>query len=138
MAFDRSPAARRYVGRFVPMMIVYALLVFLVPWLIERLTAQGPLLWLLAMLPALPVIGVFWLIGRYLIELTDEYLRLLEIRKALVATGVAMAGATLWGFLESYADAPHLPLFFVPVLWFAGLGIGSLVNLLIERDGDAA
>lgn len=128
-----DPAFRRYLARFLPTMALYAVLVFVAPWLIRTLHPAGPLLWAIAVLPALPLIAVFWIIGQLLIELRDEYLRMLQIRQALVATGFAMAAASAWGFLEVYANARHLPLFTVPILWFAGLGIGSVVNLIIER-----
>lgn len=129
-----SAAARTYLSRFVPLTIAYAVLVFAAPYAIWAWTAQGPLLWLIAALPAVPIIGMFWCIGRYIVELRDEYLRLLEIRKALVATAVTLSVASIWGFLEIYADATHLPTFFIPVIWFGGLGVGSLVNLVIERE----
>jgi hypothetical protein len=136
--FDPSGAVRRYTRRLALTMIVYAALTVAVPVLIRATDVRGPLLWILALLPALPLSAVFWLIGRYLVELTDEYRRLLEVRKALVATGFAMAAASAWGFLEVYAHAPHVPLFTVPILWFAGLGLGSLVNFALERGEDAA
>lgn len=130
-----DPAFRAYVRRFFPTMALYVVLVWASPFAIEASGAAGPLLWAIAILPALPLMGVFWIIGRLLIELRDEYVRMLEIRKALVATGFAMSAASAWGFLEVYATAPHLPLFTVPILWFGGLAIGSLVNLLLERNG---
>lgn len=132
-AVRTDPAFRRYLVRFFPTMAVYVALVFVSPWLIETTHAAGPLLWAIAVLPALPLMAVFWIIGQLLIELRDEYLRMLQIRQALVATGFAMSLASAWGFLEVYAHARHLPLFTVPILWFAGLGVGSVVNLVLER-----
>lgn len=134
----RDGASKAYFRRFVPIMISYAVLCFAAPLLIRGTHASGPLLWLFAVLPALPLIGVFWVIGRYFLELRDEYVRLLEVRKALVATGLTMSLASGWGFLEIFARAPHIPMFFVPVLWFLGLGVGAFVNLLIDRQGGAA
>ncbi len=133
MALHRDPATRAYLRRFVPTMLAYVALVFLAPALIKRTGASGPLLWLLALLPALPIMVVFVLVARYWVELRDEYLRLLEVRKALVATGVTLSLAAGWGFLEIYAHAPHLPTFYIPVIWFGGLGLGSCVNKLVER-----
>ncbi|MGY2733036.1 hypothetical protein [Sphingomonas sp. UYP23] len=134
-----DPADRAYLRRFVPAMALYVVLVWVSPFLIRALHAEGPLLWLIALLPAFPLSAVFWIIGRYLVDLRDEYRRMLEVRKALVATGFAMTLATGWGVLEVYAHAPHVPLFFVPIAWFAGLGLGSAVNAVIERrGGDAA
>lgn len=137
MSTVRNAAARAYLRRFVPLMLGYAALVFVAPYLIWAWEAQGPLLWLIAVLPALPILGVFWIIGRYMIELRDEYLRVLEVRKALVATAFTLSVASIWGFLEIYADITHLPTFFIPVIWFGGLGVGSLVNLIVERGGEA-
>jgi hypothetical protein len=130
-----DPAMRAYVRRFVPTMIVYVVLVWTVPFILQRLTPTGPLLWLIAALPAVPLCAVFWIIGRLFMELRDEYLRMIEVRKALIATGFAMMLATVWGFLEVYADAPHVPLYAVPIAWFAGLGVGAAANALIERRG---
>ena len=135
MAIPKDPASRAYLQRFAPTMLGYVVLVLLTPWLIRTFNATGPLLWALAILPALPIIAVFVLVGRYWLELRDEFIRLLEIRKALIATGVTMSLATAWGFLEIYADAPHIPTFYVPVVWFGGLGFGACVNKLIERGG---
>ncbi|MBA4048184.1 MAG: hypothetical protein C0476_06540 [Sphingomonas sp.] len=133
----RNAALRAYLRRFVPVMLIYAVLVFAAPYAIWAWRPEGPFLWAIAVLPALPIIGVFWIIARYILELTDEYLRMLEVRKALVATAFALSIASIWGFLEIYADVPHLPAFFVPVFWFAGLGVGSIVNLVLEQGGEA-
>lgn len=131
----RDPAFGRYLRRFFPTMALYVALVWISPWLIETTGATGPLLWGIAILPALPLIAVFWIIGQLITELRDEYLRMLQVRQALIATGFAMALASAWGFLEVYAHARHLPLFTVPILWFAGLAVGSVVNVVLERRG---
>lgn len=130
----RDPAARAYLRRFIPTMVAYVALVWIVPFTIRVWHPAGPALWAVALLPALPVIAVFWLIGRYIVELRDEYVRMLEVRKALVATGITMTVATAWGFLEMMADAPHLPLFWIPIIWFAGLGAGGCVNALLRPE----
>ena len=131
----KNPAARAYIRRFIPTMILYVLLVAAASALSETELGRGPAIWAIAVLPALPLLYVFWIIGRYLAEQHDEYLRLLEVRKALVATGLTLAIATVLGFLEIYAALPHVPLFYVPVIWFAGLFVGQLVNWLVERRG---
>lgn len=132
-ATRNDPAFGAYLRRFFPTMALYVVLVWASPYAILATGVTGPLLWVIAILPALPLMAVFWIIGRLLIELRDEYIRMLQIRQALVATGFAMSAASGWGFLEIYAHAPHLPLFTVPILWFAGLFIGSLVNIVLER-----
>ena len=133
-----SAAFRRYLKHFIPTMVIYVVLVIAAPFLIRATHATGPLLWAIAVLPAIPIAAVFWLIGRLFLELRDEYLRMLEIRKALIATGFTMALASVWGFLEVYADVPHVPLFFVPITWFASLAVGAVVNVIFERKAGRA
>ncbi len=134
MTRDHDPAGRAYVRRVIPTMIVYLALVVALPLLIAGLRPSGPALWLIALLPAFPLSLIFWFYGQFFVELRDEYIRLLEIRKALIATGIVMMAATAWGFLESYAGAPHLPLFAVPLAWFPCQGIGALIVAAGERS----
>ena len=129
----RDPATRRYVVRLAVLMATYIVLLVGVQRAVPLDQLRGAPRYLLAALPGVPVAGVFWLIGRYIVELRDEYQRLLEVRKALLATGVTMTIVTIWGFLEMLADAPHLPAFYVPLLWFGGLGAGACVNGIAER-----
>ena len=91
----------------------------------------GPLALVVAILPALPIIGIFAAIGRYLVEERDEYLRLLRTREALVASGFALSIATAWGFLESVDLSPHIDAYWIAVIWFVGLGIGFCVNVVL-------
>ena len=43
---------------------------------------SGPAAYVLAIVPALPVIGVFWAVMRFLIEEPDEFVRLMLVRQA--------------------------------------------------------
>lgn len=128
-----SPAQRRYNRRILILAVIYAAVLLPVCWLFARHLVAGPLAYALGVLPALPVSGFFAVIGVYLAEETDEYLRMLLVRQALVATGLAMTTATFWGFLEGFDLVPHLVDYAWPIVWFAGLGLGACVNMLIER-----
>lgn len=127
-------AKRRYQRRVVILAIIYAALLFPAVYLLDRHRIAGPLAYGVGVLPALPVVGFFAAIGLYLTEERDEYLRMLLIRQTLIATGLAMTGATLWGFLEGFDLLPHLVGYAWPVLWFAGLGLGACVNQVLERS----
>jgi len=129
-----SPAQRRYNRRVLILAILYALLLFPAVYLLDRHLVAGPPAYAVGILPALPVIGFFVAAGAYMVEERDEYLRMLVVRQSLVATGLAMTTATAWGFLEGFELLPHLPAFAWPVVWFAGLGLGTCVNKLIERQ----
>ncbi|AOL24945.1 hypothetical protein Ga0102493_11816 [Erythrobacter litoralis] len=83
---------------------------------------------LLALLPGLAIIGVFWAIGRLMVEEEDEFLAMLTVRQSLVATAVALSAASVWGFLESADLVPHLDAWWVAVAWFFGLFVGAAFN----------
>ena len=126
----KSPAIRRYNRRVILLMLVYAAILMAVVYGFNRHLLNGPLAYAAAILPALPIIGVFGAIGRYLIEETDEYVRMLTIRQTLYASGFALSIATAWGFLEAFDLVGHIESYYIAILWFAGLGFGSCVNAL--------
>ncbi|WP_374293423.1 hypothetical protein [Sphingomonas sp.] len=128
-----SPAQRRYNQRVLVLAIIYASLLLPVCWLFARHAVSGPFAYVLGLLPALPVSGFFAVIGPHFAEERDEYLRMLLVRQALIATGLAMTAATFWGFLEGFELVPHLVGYAWPVIWFGGLGIGACINRIIER-----
>jgi hypothetical protein len=128
-----SPAQRRYNRRVLILSIVYAALLFLAVYLLSRHLIAGPLAYVVGVLPALAVSGFFWLMGRYLVEETDGYLRMLQIRQLLIATGIALTASTIWGFLEGFELVSHVVGYVWPIVYFAGLGLGALVNLIVER-----
>jgi hypothetical protein len=123
-----APAGRRYNQRIVGLSVAYVALLFAADWLFRQHRIDGAAAYAIAVLPALPIVGIFVVIGRYLIEEHDEYLRLLMVRQSLVATGLTLALATVWGFLESFGLAPHVAAYFVAIVWFFGLGVGSVAN----------
>ncbi|WP_419808736.1 hypothetical protein [Sphingomonas sp.] len=135
--FPASPALRRYNRRILLLSLVYAACLFAAVYLFKHHLIAGPLAWPVALAPAVPVIGFFVTIGRYLVEESDEYLRDQMVRQALIATGLAMAIATAWGFLENFGLVRHVDAYYVAVVWFAGLGLGACINGLAARRGAA-
>ena len=129
----RGHAIRRYNRAVIILSIGYVALLFTAQITIGRYGLAGPIAHLVAILPALPIIGIFGAIGRYLVEEGDEYLRLLTVRQTLVASGFALSIATAWGFLESFDLAGHFDAYWIAVIWFVGLGVGSLVNKVAGR-----
>jgi hypothetical protein len=125
-----NPAQRAYQRRAVPLMLAYVAALALAITLHELLAPTGPIAVALAVLPALPLIGVVWALGRLLVEEKDEYLRSLHVRQFMIATGFMLIVTCIWGFLEMFALAPHLPMYWAFIIWCAGLGIGTMVNEL--------
>ncbi len=98
---------------------------------------QGPILWLLALLPSLPIIYYVWALGRYLREEQDEYLRMRQIQAGMFATGCLLVVATVWGFLETFEIAPHAEGWWAVAVWAVGLGLGNAIKSLRDRqDGE--
>ncbi|HUE79884.1 MAG TPA: hypothetical protein VMN38_09670 [Sphingomicrobium sp.] len=129
-----SPAHRRYVWRVAAAMSGYLLTLFAAEYLIDQQGLAGPAAWLVALLPGLCVAAVFWALGRLLIEEKDEYLRSLMVRQMLIASGITLTAATIYGFLENYRLVGHIDAFYVAVLFFFGLGVGAVVNKLAAGD----
>ncbi len=130
-----NPAQRRYVRRMIPLSLAYIAAVMLASWIIPDDAAATPLTVAVALVPALATSGFIWAMANYVAELTDEYVRMLEVRKMLVATGLTLALASGWGILELFTDVPRVPLFFVFPVWCLGLAVGSLVNKVTIGDG---
>ncbi len=138
MSSPAYSAQKRYTYRILGLMTVYGLLLVLANWLFAAGYAEGAAAWAIALLPALPIIGVFAVIGRLLVELNDEYVRMLMVRQSMIASAFMLTLVTGWGFLEDFGLVPHLPAYYAAIVWFAGLGVGGCVNALLERNPRAA
>lgn len=139
MAIPKTRATRRYLRIHIVLSVLYVACVALASVIVPDNAKPTPTVILLALLPGLVVMGWIWNMGRFLMELEDEFLRMLEIRKALIATGLTLAICGGWGLVELFAQVPRLPVFFVFPIWCLGLAVGSLVNkLTMGTSGDCA
>jgi hypothetical protein len=120
-----SPAAKRYIARFFPAMAAYVGVLFASIWWIRRHAPHGPLLWVLAIAPALPIIAVIAIMGLYLIEEQDEFVRSTLVQAMLWGLGATLAGCTAWGFLENVDLVPHMPLYGVFPIFCAAMGLAQ-------------
>jgi hypothetical protein len=134
MAISCNPAQKRYLRRVAAATACYLVTLFIAVHFVGHHLVTGLPAYLLGVLPGLSVAGFFWAIGRLLLEEKDEYLRLLTVRQVLFATGFTLTLVTIWGFLENLELVPHVDAFYVAVLWFIGLGFGSLFNRLTLGD----
>lgn len=130
-----SPAGWRYNKRVIVLSLVYAAFLIGAVYAFKHHLVGGPVAWVVAILPALPIIGIFAAIGLYLVEEQDEYVRMLMVRQTLWASGFALSIATMWGFLESFELVSHVEVYWVSVLWFGGLGLGNFANRLTMGGG---
>ena len=131
----RSAAWARYNWRVVWLSLLYAAFLIAAVYGFKHELVPAALKSPVAVLPALPIIGIFFAIGRYLVEEQDEYIRMLMVRQTLWATGFTLSCATIWGFLESFDLVGHADGYYVVIAWFFGLGVGAVVNRLTLGDG---
>jgi hypothetical protein len=78
----------------------------------------------LAIAAALPVLFIIRAMALLLREETDEYLRTRLVEQSLIATGILLVVATLYGFLNAFDLAPRVDAWAAVPLWAVGLGIG--------------
>jgi hypothetical protein len=132
---SKSIAQSNYNRRVMALSMVYAVALLGAVYGFKHQLLGGPVAYVAAILPALPIIGIFGAIGLYLVEERDEYVRMLMVRQTLWASGFALSIATIWGFLESFELVQHVESYYVAILWFGGLGLGALVNRLTLGRG---
>jgi len=130
-----NPAQRRYNRSVLLLSLAYALILFGVITFFKNSSPTGLSAYAAAILPALPIVGIFAVMGRYLADEQDEFVRMLTVRQTLYASAFALSIATIWGFLENFDLVGHIDAYYVAVLWFGGLGIGSCINKLTISSG---
>ena len=131
----RTVAWKRYNVRIIWLSLLYAAFLLPAVYGFKHHLIAGPVAWIVAVMPAIPIIGLFAAMGRYLVEEQDEYVRMLMVRQTLWAMGFTLSCATIWGFLDNFGLVGHVDGYWIVVLWYFGLGIGGLVNKLTLGEG---
>lgn len=112
-----SPAHRRYVVRTVGFMSGYVAINLAAIFGAFDDIASPVAAWALALAVSAPVVGQIWATLALMRE-SDEFVRAVVAKQFILAAGAAMALASVWGFGESYAAAPHLPAWMIyPLFW---------------------
>lgn len=126
-SYSASPAARRYLRRFIPTMIVYVATIFGAAYGFRYLEPTGPLAWAMAVAPAIPILAVIAIMGLYVKEETDEFQRNILVEAMLWGFGITLAVTTVWGFLEIYVHTPGLPSFWAFPIFCGAMGLSQVV-----------
>ncbi len=126
MAFNAQSPDGKYVIGFSIWMTLYVLALFASITLIKTYHPAGLLLYVLAVLPALPVGGQITVFLAYLGRI-DEYVRAILVKRFVVATGITLFLCTAWGFIEENAGGHHVSLYLVYALFWALFGLTSLI-----------
>ena len=131
----RTSAWKRYNWRLIWLSLLYCAFLLPAVYGFKHQLVPHSVIYLVAILPALPIIGIFAAIGRYLVEEQDEYVRTLMVRQTLWASGFTLSLATIWGFLDNFGLVGHIDGYWIVVVWYFGLGIGGIVNKMTLGDG---
>jgi hypothetical protein len=83
----------------------------------------------IALLPAIPLVGVIALVAQAISAEEDEFQRTVWAEAFLWGTASTMVATTVWGFLEM-AGAPHVPLYWV----FPFFTAATLVAISVVRQ----
>lgn len=121
-------AFMRYQKRIMFLMVPYLLILFGVVSVFKNGEISNTTAAISAVLPAIPVVGMFWAIGRLLTELDDGFIQMLFVRQTLIATAFSLSLAAVHGFLSSFDVVPKVDAFWWPVLFFLGLFVGQVAN----------
>jgi hypothetical protein len=73
---------------------------------------------LMAVIAALPIVGLLAANAAFLKEEKDEFQRNVFVQCLLGGIGGTLVATTIWGNLESFVHAPHLnPVVVYPIFW---------------------
>lgn len=122
-----SPALSRYLKRMMLSSFGYVVGLMLAIFIHGQLAEGSPVLWLVALLPTVPALGMIWSMFRYIVEEQDEYLRHQASLASLIGLGMVLCVGTVWGFLETFALVPNIFAWWVVPAWAIGLAIGQFV-----------
>jgi hypothetical protein len=131
--YPATKAGRRYIYRLAPTMVTYVVFLFFAKWMFHHVHPTGLVVYLLAVLPALPLVGTLAIVGLYIAEESDEFERSVIVQSMLRGLGGALSLGTIWGFLEDFANAPHISTFYVYLFFWIFMGISQPIIRLRYR-----
>lgn len=123
-----SRALVRYNRRSLIWSFAYVAALFVTITVKSQFDPKGVLLWLIAILPVLPIGYFVYTLHAYLREEDDEYLKKHFVEQALWGLGALLLLATLWGFLESFDLVPHAHGWLALPVWALGMGVAGIWN----------
>lgn len=120
-----GPAITRYRRRLAMAMVTYCVVLMGSLFLLKRGDLTGPLLWLVAAAPAMPILWVLAVMGLYLKEEGDELERAIHVEAMLWGLAGVLGVSTVWGFLSNAEVVPAPPLFLTFPLFCAAWGFSQ-------------
>jgi hypothetical protein len=132
---SKSAAMKTYQSGVLKTMSGYVLVILGVTWFVKHHHPQGVEAYVLAVLPAIPIVAMLAVMGIYLRDEKDEFLRWMTIEAMLWAMGVVLALTTVVGFLQNFAGVNAPPMFYVFVVFWLVFGVVQWVLQMRSRQG---
>jgi hypothetical protein len=132
-----KPGTGRAVARYSKGIAVTSLLYVLglAITLDRRMELAGAAAFMVALMPVAPILGMVWVMGRYLHEEQDEYLRHRATIASLIGLGLVLSVGSFWGFLETFGLVPHVPGWWAVPIWAIGMGLGQVWMAWRDKAG---
>ena len=130
----KSAAMRAYQRGIAVMMSVYVVVIVGLATFLRHHHPQGLLAYGLAILPSIPILGMLAVVGVYLRDEKDEFLRWRTIKALLWATGITLAVTTVVGFLQNFAAMQAPPAYWVFVMYWLIFGLAQAMLSSSDRE----
>ncbi|WP_395644549.1 hypothetical protein [Terricaulis sp.] len=137
MTCEPPPARRKEAhGRYIRDMAVAAALyvgfVFVAALIIRNL---HPPQWALVVLAVLPTAPALLMLRAYVVYLAsmDEFQRRMQTDAIVISTGIVVFGSFTYGFLESWANLPHIEMLWVFPIFCMIFGVTHIVIRLRNK-----
>lgn len=135
----RTEAAKRYLRRFTTVTALYVALVTGNTALTQAIHPAPLAAGAMAVLTALPIAGMLVVLGLYLREETDEFVRDRVVTSMLIATGVMLSLASVIGMLQFAHLVGTVKVFLAFPIWCGVWGVSQvLLNWRDQRADRAA
>ena len=122
----------RYLTVIIPAAIAFVGVSFVLKAADNANVLPLPALYAVSIVPVGIMLGMFWAHWRYMGEI-DEFLRSIQVKGAFAGLIFVLTVATGWGWLEMFADAPQLSIFWLNPLYWIIYSIA--VMWFTPRDG---
>jgi hypothetical protein len=118
-----NSAVWRFTRRFIVLSLLYGFFSGLSAYGLLLWHPTGIVIWLLAILPAIPIAMAVLLTGRYMSEEKDDFQRAVLVQALLGGIGAILVVTTAWGILENYAHFQRLNILMIWPLYLVFVGI---------------
>ncbi|MHA3841276.1 hypothetical protein ACX0GZ_08655 [Sphingomonas aestuarii] len=135
---NRTPAAQRYLRRFTVVTAAYILLIAANVGVSRAFDPSQTVLGLMAIVAALPIVGMLIVLGIYLREESDEFVRDRIVLSMLIGLGVLLSLSSILGMLQFEGLVGELPVFLAFPIWCGAWGIAQSLLALRDKRADAA